>query len=143
MAGGISVALITTQAGLYLAIPCLLARGILGSFADSALGKIETGAMSVVLTILEARDPMDEATPAASAWESSDDGIATEDMATDDIAEDEVALEVDETPKKWSARKSEVLASDRSSRLGDESFEADDELDLDDVEPSSSGTAKR
>ncbi|MGA1201781.1 MAG: MotA/TolQ/ExbB proton channel family protein [Planctomycetota bacterium] len=143
MAGGISVALITTQAGLYLAIPCLLARGILGSFADSALGKIETGAMSVVLTILEARDPMDEAAPAASAWESSDDGIATEDMATDDIAEDEVALEVDETPKKGSARKSEELASDRSARLGDESFEGDDEFDLDDVEPSSSGTAKR
>jgi len=60
MAGGISVALITTQGGLYLAIPCLLARGVLGAFADSALGKLETGAMSVVLAILETRDPIEE-----------------------------------------------------------------------------------
>ena len=60
MAGGISVALITTQGGLYLAIPCLLSRGILGAFADSALGKIETGAMSVVLAILESRAPAEE-----------------------------------------------------------------------------------
>jgi len=63
MAGGISVALITTQGGLYLAIPCLLARGILGAFADRGLGKIETGAMSVVLTILEARSTEEDQEP--------------------------------------------------------------------------------
>lgn len=65
MAGGISVALITTQGGLYLAIPCLLARGVLGAFADRALGKLETGAMSVVLAILKSRGeeaPVEETT---------------------------------------------------------------------------------
>lgn len=56
MAGGIATALITTQAGLYLAIPCLLARGILGAVADRALGRIETGAMSVVLTLLKRQE---------------------------------------------------------------------------------------
>ena len=130
MAGGISVALITTQAGLYLAIPCLLARGILGSFADSALGKIETGAMSVVLTILEARDPVDEPTPSGSAAE--------------DIADDEVVLETEtvteeSTPagKERTSRR-EGLTSDRFGRLDESGFESDDALDLDDVEPSSS-----
>ena len=72
MAGGISVALITTQGGLYLAIPCLLARGILGAFADRGLGKIETGAMSVVLTILEGRSSEEEQVT-ESEFLSSDD----------------------------------------------------------------------
>lgn len=66
MAGGISVALITTQAGLYLAIPCLLFRGALGAVAEGALGRLEAGAMSVVLALLNARvQPAAELTPAA------------------------------------------------------------------------------
>lgn len=52
MAGGISEALITTQAGLCVAIPALVFRGILGSVAESALGSLESGVMSVVLAIL-------------------------------------------------------------------------------------------
>ena len=56
LAGGISEALITTQAGLYIAIPSLLMRGILGSFAESAVGKIESGAMSVMIEILKIRE---------------------------------------------------------------------------------------
>ncbi|MGE3165699.1 MAG: MotA/TolQ/ExbB proton channel family protein [Planctomycetota bacterium] len=66
MAGGISVALITTQAGLYLAIPCLLFRGALGAVAESALGRLEAGAMSVVLALLCAREPVPHRPPAAS-----------------------------------------------------------------------------
>lgn len=53
MAGGISEALITTQGGLYLAIPCLMFRGALGAVAESALDRLEAGGMSVVLALLE------------------------------------------------------------------------------------------
>jgi biopolymer transport protein ExbB len=55
MAGGISEALITTEGGLYVAIPSLLLRGVLGSFAEASLGKLESGAISVVLGILKLR----------------------------------------------------------------------------------------
>ncbi|MHC4935514.1 MAG: MotA/TolQ/ExbB proton channel family protein [Planctomycetota bacterium] len=79
MAGGISVALITTQAGLYLAIPCLLSRGILGSFAESALGKIETGAMSAVLGILESREDGGEEPPSAPPSVFEDTPVAASD----------------------------------------------------------------
>ena len=51
MAGGISEALITTEAGLWIAIPSLLMRGILGSMADGALGRLEAGALSVVIAL--------------------------------------------------------------------------------------------
>ena len=56
MAGGISEALITTQGGLYVAIPALLSRGVLGSVADRAVGKLESGAMAIVLALLRAQE---------------------------------------------------------------------------------------
>lgn len=74
MAGGIATALITTQAGLYLAIPCLLSRGILGAVADSALGRIETGAMSVVLTLLKRQEAHKAAGVSAHAHDDDDSG---------------------------------------------------------------------
>ena len=55
LAGGISEALITTQGGLYVAIPSLLMRGILGSIAEKSVGKIESGAMSALIEILKIR----------------------------------------------------------------------------------------
>jgi biopolymer transport protein ExbB len=69
MAGGISEALITTQAGLCIAIPCLLLRGVLGAAADRAVARLETGAMSVVLAILQLRkkQPPAKRVPARSA----------------------------------------------------------------------------
>ena len=105
MAGGISVALITTQGGLYLAIPCLLSRGILGAFADSALGKIETGAMSVVLAILESRAPAEEdfdsSTPEPVAEEpvlvladAGDEAVATAGTSTIDFEDDDAIEDV-------------------------------------------------
>lgn len=114
MAGGISVALITTQGGLYLAIPCLLARGVLGAFADGAMGKLETGAMSVVLAILKSRgeEELEE--------EDSTDGP--------EIAHDEPAPRVETTEDAVSP----IFASDED--------EEDAELDLDadlDLESSS------
>jgi biopolymer transport protein ExbB len=63
LAGGISEALITTEAGLCIAIPTLLARGLLGAVAENALGKLESGALSAVIAILKARGepvPVDE-----------------------------------------------------------------------------------
>ena len=62
LAGGISEALITTQGGLYVAIPSLLMRGILGSIAEKSVGKIESGAMSALIEILKMRgEIVDEA----------------------------------------------------------------------------------
>lgn len=55
LAGGISEALITTQGGLYVAIPSLLMRGILGSIAEKSVGKLESGAMSALIEILKLR----------------------------------------------------------------------------------------
>jgi biopolymer transport protein ExbB len=70
MAGGISEALITTQGGLYLAIPCLLFRGVLGAVADNALSKLESGAMSVVLTLLN-KKPDNEPGPMSAGGENT------------------------------------------------------------------------
>lgn len=73
MAGGISEALITTQGGLFVAIPCLLLRGILGSAAASAVGKLEAGAISVVIAILKKMHP-DEDDAGDESLELEDDG---------------------------------------------------------------------
>ncbi len=62
MAGGISEALITTQGGLYVAIPALLLRGVLGAAADASVGRLEAGALSLVRAILvrTGKSPDDE-----------------------------------------------------------------------------------
>jgi biopolymer transport protein ExbB len=57
LAGGISEALITTEAGLFIAIPSLLMRGILGSVAEAALGRLESGALSVVIALVKGQKP--------------------------------------------------------------------------------------
>jgi biopolymer transport protein ExbB len=51
LAGGISEALITTQAGLLVAVPALLVRGILGAVSESALARLEGRAMSLVIAL--------------------------------------------------------------------------------------------
>jgi biopolymer transport protein ExbB len=65
MAGGISEALITTETGLMIAIPSLLMRGILGALADSAIGRLEAGALSVVIEIVKAQESDDDLQEAA------------------------------------------------------------------------------
>ena len=64
LAGGISEALITTQAGLLVAVPALLMRGLLGALSDSALSKLEGRAMSLVLALRGAPKPPSPPPPA-------------------------------------------------------------------------------
>ncbi len=61
LAGGISEALITTETGLLIAIPSLLMRGVLGALAESALGALEAGALSVVIELVKAEERVWEA----------------------------------------------------------------------------------
>ncbi|MGQ9590485.1 MAG: MotA/TolQ/ExbB proton channel family protein [Planctomycetota bacterium] len=56
LAGGISEALITTETGLMIAIPSLLMRGVLGALAESALGKLEAGALSLVIELVKSEE---------------------------------------------------------------------------------------
>jgi biopolymer transport protein ExbB len=51
LAGGISEALITTQAGLLVAVPALLVRGVLGALSENALARLEGRAMSLVIAL--------------------------------------------------------------------------------------------
>ena len=81
LAGGISEALITTQGGLYVAIPSLLMRGILGSIAEKSVGKIESGAMSALIEILKMRGEIidgDEVTTSESVIDSSPNDLLEE-----------------------------------------------------------------
>jgi biopolymer transport protein ExbB len=59
MAGGISEALITTKTGLMIAIPSLLMRGVLGAVADSAVGKLEAGALALVIELVKFQEDLD------------------------------------------------------------------------------------
>jgi len=83
MAGGISEALITTQGGLYVAIPCLLFRGVLGAVAESALGKLEAGAMAVVVAVLGR-----STSRRAESDGGADDGDADDGDADADVLDD-------------------------------------------------------
>ena len=81
LAGGISEALITTQGGLYVAIPSLLMRGILGSIAEKSVGKIESGAMSALIEILKMRGEIidgDEVRTSESVIDSSPNDLLEE-----------------------------------------------------------------
>ena len=90
MAGGIGEALITTQGGLYVAIPCLLFRGVLGAAADSALGKLEAGAMSVVLALVEQQEEVDPENDYEEEDADYEDGLVSSDgeFLIDELSED-------------------------------------------------------
>jgi biopolymer transport protein ExbB len=70
LAGGISEALITTQAGLLVAVPTLLLRGVLGAVSESTLSKLEGRGMALVLLVRgrgdDASPPPDEKSDAAA-----------------------------------------------------------------------------
>jgi biopolymer transport protein ExbB len=56
LTGGVSEALITAEFGLMIAIPCILFRGLLGSLAERALGKLEAGALALIIALLKLRE---------------------------------------------------------------------------------------
>jgi hypothetical protein len=39
-----------------IAIPCILFRGLLGSLAERALGKLEAGALALIIALLKLRE---------------------------------------------------------------------------------------
>ena len=97
MAGGISEALITTQGGLYVAIPALLLRGVLGAVADSAVGKLEAGAMSLVRAVLSVTGSAsaDTAVSVDDTAQSQDDEPSAEDQIRE-LEDDLASIDVDE-----------------------------------------------
>jgi len=56
LTGGVSQALITAEFGLMIAVPCVLFRGLLGSLAERALGKLEAGALALIIALLKLRE---------------------------------------------------------------------------------------
>ena len=137
MAGGISEALITTQGGLYVAIPCLLFRGILGAVAEGAIARLETGAMSVVLAILEQQEQarieagspgsgqsMNSAPPTFPSQEPTLEEAVVEDLT---VEEGERAEEEPELPARI-----QLSPSDSESNTEDEIVLLDEDSDLDD-----------
>ena len=55
LTGGLADALIPTVAGLLVAIPCVLFRGLLGALAESSIGKLETGALGLLVALEKGR----------------------------------------------------------------------------------------
>jgi biopolymer transport protein ExbB len=56
LAGGIAVALVTTEPGLLVAIPCLLFGNLLSGWADRIKDDMEKGALKVINLFQEQRD---------------------------------------------------------------------------------------
>jgi len=60
LTGGLADALIPTVAGLLVAIPCVLFRGLLGALAESSIGKLETGALGLLVALEKGRMAAEE-----------------------------------------------------------------------------------
>ncbi len=56
LAGGVAQSLVATEAGLYVAIPCLIMRVLLGSLADGAAEKLEASGLSAIIGLLKQRE---------------------------------------------------------------------------------------
>ena len=56
LAGGIAVALVTTEQGLIVAIPCLLLGNLLSGWADRIKDDMEKGALKVINLYQERRE---------------------------------------------------------------------------------------
>jgi biopolymer transport protein ExbB len=56
LAGGIAVALVTTELGLIVAIPCLLLGNLLSGWADGIKDDMEQGALKVINLHLQHRE---------------------------------------------------------------------------------------
>lgn len=65
LAGGIAVALVTTEQGLIVAIPCLLLGNLLSGWADRIKDDMEHGALKVINLYQERREQPRGAAPAA------------------------------------------------------------------------------
>ncbi|HVR74474.1 MAG TPA: DUF3450 family protein [Planctomycetota bacterium] len=60
LSSGLSEALIATQMGLFIAIPCLLFRGFAGALAEKAFGRIEAGALALMIVLQRPGEPAPE-----------------------------------------------------------------------------------
>jgi biopolymer transport protein ExbB len=56
LSGGIAEALIAMEAGLVVAVPCLLASGLLKVLADKAVLRLESGALSLMVQLLQVEE---------------------------------------------------------------------------------------
>jgi biopolymer transport protein ExbB len=83
LSGGISEALVTTEFGLIVAIPCVLLGNLTRSWADGVLGQIEQAALQVINAV------------ALTAERASDERDGPDD---DDDGDDPSALDAEERP---------------------------------------------
>jgi biopolymer transport protein ExbB len=57
--GGLSESLAALELGLVIAIPCLIAKGLLSTLAEWGMGKLEAGAFATVIAVRkEGRRPV-------------------------------------------------------------------------------------